>query len=240
MFPRIPVPVRALGPVLCFAIGAGAVGLRSLAAQSVVVDQGTFALSVEGALVGTEEFSIRRAGFGNDAVFIASGVVTTALGAESQDLRTLLRATAPDGAAGGYQVKVAGAEAVEITLSLAGRRFVSSFVSDAGQEEREFRARPGTRIVEHLVAHHFYFLRNLREGASTPVIEPRSRLELELTAGAWEDEEIRLGRNRVSARRVVFSTSQGDRLVWFDRQGRVLRVEVPASGYVAVRQDLVG
>jgi hypothetical protein len=45
----------------------------------------------------------------------------------------------------------------------------------------------------------------------------------------------------VPARQSVFSEDDGtERRVWFDRQGRVLRVEIPSLGWVAERTDLVG
>ena len=72
------------------------------------------------------------------------------------------------------------------------------------------------------------------------VIEPLSRTDRQFLVSAQQDEEIRLGRNRVLARRVVFTSADGDRIVWFDRQGRVLRVAIPGIGYLAVREDLVG
>jgi len=38
----------------------------------------------------------------------------------------------------------------------------------------------------------------------------------------------------------VFRDGEQERVVWFDRQGRVLRVDIPALQYVAERSDLVG
>ena len=211
-----------------------------LGAQSVVVDQGTFSVAIDGEVIGSEEFSIRRAGLGRTAVYFASGTVTLSRNGESQELRPMLSAHAPEGAADGYQLKVTGFDASEIELNLVGPRFVSSFRSAAGQEEREFSATAHTRILEQFVAHHYYFLGDVTDGTLVPVIEPRSRLAINLVAGAWVDEELLLGPNRVAARKVVFRDGEQERVVWFDRQGRVLRVEIPALRYVAERQDPVG
>jgi len=210
------------------------------AAQSVLVDEGTFAVRLEGREAGTEEFAIRRAGMGNDATVIANGVVQLTTDQGHLELRPLLETVLPDGAAASYQLKVSGTETAELSLALAGRRYVSRIRTDAGEEEREFLARPETRILEEDVAHQYYFLRNVREGTRVPVIEPRTRRQLQLVASAWTDEEVRVGAARVQARRVSFSGGDAERVVWFDRQGRVLRVEIPARGYVAERQDLVG
>lgn len=54
------------------------------------------------------------------------------------------------------------------------------------------------------------------------------------------DESLNISHTTVHARKVTFTAGEDHRVVWFDRQGRVLRVEVPAWGYVAERQDLVG
>jgi len=211
-----------------------------LSAQGVVLDEGQFDVSIRGVRVGTEDFSIRRAGFGSDGTIFANAMISLATPEGSQQIRPLLAAMPPDGVAASYQVEVAGPDAVEIQLRLTGRRYAAIIHSAAGEEDREFRARPDTRILERSVAHHYYFLRDLREGATASVIEPRTRGQTSLRAGAWTEVELRLGRNRVEARRVEFTSGADRRIVWFDRQGRVLRVEVPALGYVAERSDLVG
>lgn len=208
--------------------------------QSVVVDEGTFAVSLRGRDAGTETFSIRRAGLGSDATIISNAVVELRTEAGPLTLRPLLETLLPDGAASKYQLEATGAEPMDLSLSLAGRRFVSRIRTGAGEEEREFLARPETRILEDLVAHQYYFLRGIRESSTTPVIEPRTRRQLRLTATSAADVDVTLGSIRVPARRVTFSASDDERTVWFDRQGRVLRVEVPARGYIAVRTDLVG
>lgn len=208
--------------------------------QSVLVDEGTFAIVSSGREAGTEEFTIRRAGVGNDATVIANAVIQLDRDGSRTELRPLLETVLPDGAASSYQLKVSGAETAELSLALAGRRYVSRIRTGAGEEEREFLARPETRILEDGVAHQYYFLREVREGASVPVIEPRTRRQFQLVAGVWTEEEIRVGAARVQARRVTFSGGDAERVVWYDRQGRVLRVEIAARGYLAERRDLVG
>jgi hypothetical protein len=231
------MPLRR--PALITALALASLPLP-VAPQSVLVDEGTFAVRIGGSDAGREEFAIRRAGMGSDATVIANGVVrmTTAEGA--LELRPLLETVLPDGAATSYQLKVSGTETAELSLALAGRRYVSRIRTAAGDEEREFLARPETRILEEGVAHQYYFLRNVREGPRVPVIEPRTRRQLQLTASAWSEEELRVGAVRVAARRVSFSGGDGERVVWYDRQGRVVRLEIPARGYVAEREDIVG
>jgi hypothetical protein len=210
------------------------------AAQSVVVDEGTFAVSLGGRPAGTEQFTIRRAGVGDEAIVIANAVIRLDRGAGPTELRPLLEVTPLDDTSVNYQLKVSGAEISEVSVRVAGHRYIARMRTDAGEEEREFLARPGTRIVEEGVAHHYYFLRSVREGATVPVIEPRTRRQVQLVAAAGPEEDLEVGSVRVRARRVVLTAGADVRNVWFDAQGRVLRVEIPAQGYVAQRQDLVG
>lgn len=225
-------------PVLLAA--AWTVAAAPAAAQTVVVDQGTFTLTVAGRSAGTETFAIRRSGLGNEGTILAHGVVTLTLDGNESEVRPVLVAIPTDGSTTEYEVKVSGADEMEGRLVLAGNRYVSRFRSAAGEEEREFLARPGTRVLDVMVAHQYYFLRGVREGTVASIVEPRTRRAIDLVASAWENEVIQLGPNRVPARRVTFGVGADARTVWYDSQGRVLRVAIPALNYVAQRQDVVG
>jgi len=211
-----------------------------LIGQSVVVDEGRFSVQLAGMPAGTEEFTIRRAGIGEEATVIAQAVIHLDQGNGTTELRPLLRTLLPDGAVSDYQLKVSGVESAELSLWQDGRRYAARFRSIEGEEEREFLARPGTHLLEAGVAHHYYFLKDAREGSRTPVLEPRTRKQVQLLASPAGEEEIRVGTVRVKARRVTFGAGDDARTVWFDAQGRVLRVEIPTIGYVAQRLDLVG
>lgn len=212
----------------------------AVAGQSVVVDEGVFAVQLAGMPAGTEQFTIRRAGIGEEATVIAQAVIHLDQGNGTTELRPLLRTLLPDGNVSDYQLKVSGVESSELSLWLDGRRYAARIRTSSGEEEREFLARPGTHLLEEGVAHHYYFLRDAREGARTPILEPRSRRQFQLLASPATEVEIRVGTVRVMARLVTFGEGSDARTVWFDAQGRVLRVEIPALGYVAQRQDLVG
>jgi hypothetical protein len=53
------------------------------------------------------------------------------------------------------------------------------------------------------------------------------------------DEQIVVGSTTLAARRVEYTAGEDSRWVWYDALGRVLRVEIPATGYVAVRTDVL-
>jgi hypothetical protein len=215
-------------------------GAAPAAAQSVVVDEGTFALRLNGVPAGTETFTIRRAGIGGEATVIAQAVIHLDGDGGTTELRPLLRTLLPGGDVSDYQLKVSGVEASELSLRLDGPRYAARFRTERGEEEREFLARPGTHLLEAGVAHQYYFLKDVDGGVRVPILEPRNRAQAMLVASAPTQEEIRVGTVRVSARRVTFSAGDDVRTVWFDAQGRVLRVEIPALGYLAQRSDLVG
>lgn len=243
--PRLPSPRTAsVGAPLAMALLLTAPGVA--AAQGVVVDEGTFAVTLDGRPAGTEDFTIRRAGLNRDEAIFATATVEMRREGGTQQLRLLLRATPTDGvpkcdgAEPCYQADVEGVGAMSLRLGLSGRRYVARILDAGGEEIREFPAAPGTRILEADVAHHYYLLRDVPEGARAPTIGPRDRSHVTLVAGPWTEERIQLGPNIVQARRVEFSAGEDRRIVWFDRLGRVLRVSVPAKGYAAERTDLVG
>jgi hypothetical protein len=210
-------------------------------AQGIVVDQGEFTVRIGGRTVGTETFVVRRAGMGREDAIFANGVATLRADTAQSEIRPLLRVLPPDGVAESYQVSVTGPDALEARIARSGRRYVATIRFTAGDEDREFQARSDTRIVDLGIAHHYYFLRDVREGRGVHVIEPRTRRQVVLSVASRSDEDLALGPNSVSARRVAFTSDGGDdRTVWYDRQGRVLRVEIPSLGYVAERTDLVG
>ena len=209
--------------------------------QGVVIDQGQFEISVDGELVGTEDFVIRRASLGLGAAFFANATVALGPDGSTSRIAPLLRALPPDGHAESYQVEVAGEGAMELRLARSGRRYVATIRSEIGAEDREFQARPETRILDLGVAHHHYFVRDLRVDRPAHVLEPRTRTQHTLTATERFEEEIQVGPNSIQVRRVEFASEGGhDRTVWYDRQGRVVRVEIPALAWVAQRTDLVG
>ena len=181
---------------------------------------------------------MRCLGRGIDAIF-ANGTVALTRDGQRQEIRPLLRATPPEGVASEYQVEVVGAEALELRLRRVASRYVAVINSGAGEEQREFPAQSSTRVLEVDVAHHYYFLRDVREGSTTSALEPRSRGRVELEAGPPTEEDMPLGQSVITARRVDFFSGDDLRTVWFDRLGRVLRVDVPARAYRATRVDVL-
>lgn len=210
-------------------------------AQNVSVDEGTFRLYVEGQRAGREEFSIRRTGAGQQARVILRGSVTLDLPRGRINLAPAADAGAGDLEISAYQIKVTGVETTDIFVSLSGRRYLARIVSSLGEQLREFRAGPGSVLLDDEVAHHHHLLTPFLDEASPvalTVLTPRSQSQLRMTLKLVGREEIRIGHDFRQARRFRLEGGQGNRDIWFDDQGRVLRIEIPSRGYVAERESL--
>lgn len=210
-----------------------------LSAQSVTLDQGTFRITVDGRDAGSETFSIRRSGTGGTAQVIATAEIQMEVPEGRTDIRPALQASGSDMAVSAYQVKVSGATQEEVYVTLGERRFLTTVRSERGEREREFRATPGTLLLDPGVAHQYYFLsgRVGDSGGTFPVISPREGRQFELRVTMVGNESITIGGTAISARHFRLEAEGGDRELWIDEEGRVLRVEHPAAGYVAERQS---
>lgn len=206
--------------------------------QTQVIDEGGFRILLKGQEVGSETFSIRQNGSGESVVVIAVGKVVldtarggTTLNAELQVTGSALRPSA-------YQVHVEGLGAERIAGRVVGGRFSARIISPAGEQMREYLASDGAVVVDEGTAHQYYFLaqRVGAEGGRVPVIVPRLNRQLTATVAVRGLEAVAVGSGGMQARHLVVSAAgYAEKHVWVDAAGRVLRVEIPATGYVAER-----
>lgn len=220
-----------------FAISSALVALlsTSAAAQTTVVDEGTFVLRENGREVGREIFSIRRSGTGPGAVVIAQGRVD--LG-EADDLVTSLEVSGEGFRPATYAVQVEGSEPQRIAGRVSGGRFSARIISPAGEMMREYLAGEGAVIIDEGVAHQYYFIsQRLRGDAFTvPVIIPRQSRQVSASVSVGAAESISIGGQSVTARRLeVRPAGLPSRSVWIDAAGRILRLEIADRGMVAER-----
>jgi hypothetical protein len=216
-------------------------GHWGLLAQNVALDEGAFRVSIDGQVVGREEFSIRRAGVGRQARVVLRGTVQLDAADGERSLAPALEAGGPELTVMAYQMKVSGSVTSDIYVSRVDQRFLAKVVSQEGEQLREFRAGPGSILLDHEVAHHFFLLTPYLEeesAVSLTILAPRAGRQTRMTLTQLGRQEIRVGARLVNARR--YRLEAGDRAseVWYDDQGRVLRVEVPSVGYLADREIL--
>lgn len=206
-------------------------------AQTVRLDEGSFRILVGGREVGTETFSLRQNGTGPDAVVIAQGRVVLDANETTANVQlsgTGLRLVA-------YDVELSGADARRIRASVSGSRASARTVSAAGETMKEYLVSEGAVLLDDGVAHHYYMIAKRAEAGATrtPILIPRESRQVQATITAAGEESVSAGGTTVTARKIVVQPAGGDaRTVWVDAQGRVLRVEIPARNYVAVRTSL--
>jgi len=220
------------------AAAAGLLMAGSAGAQTVTLDDGAFRLSVAGKEVGTETFTIRQNGSGEGAVIIAVGRVVLDADRGQQEVSSELQVAARSLRPAAYEVRVQGDGAQRITGRVVGGRFSAQIVSPAGESMREYLAGDGAVLADDGVAHHYYFLaRRLEAGAArVPVIIPRQNRQVIARVAVVGKERLTVGGQTLEARKVsVAPAGTSERFVWIDSQGRVLRLEIPSTGFVAAR-----
>ena len=209
--------------------------------QNVALDEGAFRIYVGEEQVGREEFSIRRAGMGDQARVILRGTVQMDLPSGGLTLSPAMEAGGTDLAASAYQIEVTGSETADISVVLAGSRYQSRVLSPQGERRREFRAGPGSVLLDDDVAHQSYLLTPFLDTGSPVslnVLSPRAGRQSRMTLTLVGEEELRVGNRLENTRHFRLDGGEDGRDIWFDEQGRVLRVEVPSRGYRAERENL--
>lgn len=208
--------------------------------QSVTLDEGTFDIFVDGREAGTETFAIRRSGTGPDAQVIATAEIRMDVPEGRVDLRPALQAAGSDMAVSAYQIKVSGHRQEEVYVTLGPRRFLTKIRSERGEQEREYRATPGTLLLDTDVAHQYYFVttRAAANGGTVPVIVPRDGQVFDMTITVVGNERITIGGQATQARHLRLQGGQQVRDLWVDEDGRVLRLEFAGGAYVAERRSL--
>jgi hypothetical protein len=211
---------------------AAAICLASPAsAQTVLIDQGTFRLSLGGREVGRDSFNIGRTGSGDEARILAEGWVDV----DRRQISSKLETTGAY-ALTSYQARVTGADSAQVQAVVRGRRMELTVRSPAGEQTREARAPAGAVLLDENIAHQYYFLGALaREGATIPVITPRRGDPVSVAVQSIAPGSVTIGGQRIDATQLQLSASGVEQRLWTDAQGRVLRVEIPSTGYVAER-----
>lgn len=226
----------------CLALFAGLLasvtGVAGQADGVTTLDEGRFLISLQGRQVGTEEFYIRRTGTGTSAQVFAVAEIQWEGPEGRLRLSPALEATGGNMALSRYEITISGDRQEEVVqLALGGNRYQSSIRSERGDQDREFRASDRTLLLDTGVAHQYYFLaeRLPTGGGTVPVVVPRAGRQFDLRVTEVGSETIAIGGVSLQSRRLRLEGNQETREVWLDTQGRVLKVDHPAGGYVAIR-----
>jgi hypothetical protein len=230
---RVANAPRRVALALTLAAVCTLVTATAARAQVVTVDEATFELTRGGEVIGEERVILRRTGVGRDARIIGQSEILMADGSEMRprlEATALFRATT-------YQNRFSGAEEGEVQVTRAGRRLLARTASSAGEAQREFPASDRTLLLETEVILLYYLVRPWAEveEATLTVLDPRSSRQIRMSVRVAGSEEVRVGRDLFSTSRVRLEAGDDVREVWLDADGRVLRVEVPHTGFSARR-----
>ncbi len=201
-----------------------------LAGQTVILDEGTFTVSQRGQVIGTEQFSISRMGSAAEGTIMAQATITRG----PVEIRTLLE-TSRGWAPLDYQNAISGQQGSEVRLFVDGRRLIARTTNAEGEGTREFRQGEATVILDPNIAFLYHFAAAQIGVDLLTVVAPTEGRQTRLRIEVVGTENFTLGSEILSARRVRLSSGSDVREILVDDQNRVLKVEIPALEFVAVR-----
>ena len=206
-------------------------------AQVVVVDEGTFTLTIGGERVGREDFSIRRSPAAANAVLVAQGNVLLgdlrlAVALNTDSLGVPLRFQEESFLLDRSSGSVTGEWRRGLWSALA--------VEQDGESAREFRLPAGSVAFADGVVHQLWFLLRFRPGVDATQLEPSSMTLRPVHAEDAGQDVVTIGLREVEAKKwVVRALADGHviREAWTDTAGRLLRVRIPDQDMEALRDE---
>ncbi len=205
-------------------------------AQVTSLDEGSFTIMRGTDRIGREDFSIRSSPSGTGPVLVAHGVIV--MGARR--IEPSLNADT-SGAVLKYQTEVRESGRVSVTYSgeLARDHYRARSLRPDGESSREFRLPAGTVAAEEDVVHQLWFIVRRGPGAAVPVLAPLRNLVETIRVELVGNERMTIDSKEYDARHFRLRTdgSGATRDVWVDAAGRLLKVTIPASRIVAVRDE---
>lgn len=187
-------------------------------------DAGTLVVSVNGVGAGREEFSIREGRAGSREGFTVTSRRLSGEGGE-----VILLATTelgPDSQPVSAQLADPKAER-RVYIQVSPRRVTVRAVTPAGESVREYRGGTPVWLADNESLAWFALMPRLGSGPLTTVWPREDRRE------TWEIGDR--GLESQSLRHIVLGTPRGERHLWYDAAGRLMRVEDPAAGLQAIR-----
>jgi hypothetical protein len=213
------------------------IGAAPVAAQVLVLDEGTFTHRMAGTRVGREDFSVRTVRGGASIVFVAQANVLT-----GEQRRSI--ALNADSAGTPTRFQLETRDATGILRSVVGERDRSTWLARtvAGPREsgREFRLGAQSFITEPGVVHHLWFVLRFGQAGAVTLLVPSGNLQIAARLQAQEAEAVEIGGRHLEARRWELRATADDSLqweFWADASGHLLRARHPTSGLEALRDD---
>jgi hypothetical protein len=205
-------------------------------AQVISLDEGSFTVMRAGNRVGREDFSIRSSPSAGGPSLVAHGVV--AIG--PRRIEPKLNADTSGGVLK-YETEVRenGRTAVTYSGKLVRDHYQARSTRPEGESSREFRLPPGTVAVEDDVLHQLWFITRRGPGATVSVLAPLRNVVETVRVELVGSEPLTIDTHELQTRHLRLRTegSGVTKDVWVDAAGRLLKVVIPATNIVAVRDE---
>lgn len=230
------MPLRRV--VRSLVLFVGSLAPVSLQAQRAgqTVDEGTFVISRNGAVIGRESFRIVRSPSASGDVFRATAQL--ALG----DQRVVPTLSADStGAPLSYDVAVQNGPDRQVRLQGRARpgRFSAMLRTRDGESTKEYVVPSSAVVLDDDISHQLYFVTlSGRRSGPVSVLDPRSNAQITVNLEHRGEATVEIGGTAVPAQHYVLSApGLPRREFWVDDGGRVLKVTVPDRGILALRDE---
>ena len=226
----------ALRRTLLTALAALVTAGTNVGGQVLVVDEGTFTVTIAGVRAGREDFSIRRS-TAQEGGYFAQGTVLrgesrVVVALTSDSLGTPLR----------YQWErfVTGRSVESVSGEFRRGLWSGRAVGAAGESGREFRLPEPVVGADDDIIHETWFLVRFGGRTGTRLLVPRALSVRDLALEDLGADSVSIGGDVFPARRWALRSAPGGmvlREAWTDARGRLLRVRLPAQNLDAVRDE---
>lgn len=208
-------------------------GLPALA-QGRTIDEGTFLVNRKGVPATVESFRIARM---DNELIQATGQISVG---DDRISSSLMADSLGTPVAYQYFDKSGGVTRLEIRALTGGRRLsVKASDNRSNESMRDFPIAPGQCVIlDDGLVHQLFFVTLAKRMGELQVIVPRRAHRESAFLSGRGLESVEIAGRSVTATHFSLVTGSMAREFWTDAAGRVLKVEIPTQGLVAVREDL--
>ena len=215
------------------------------AGEPEVLDSGAFTLFLRGARIGEERFVIRTEQAGSAGLLYRAGAeLNLKIDGETMRVAVGLEVLGAGCHIRGYEAEVNGNRATSIVVALVRDRIRLNVRSPRGDEMTEFLHRERTVILDMIldthIAHQHFFAWKLLGGNRSSDATVLTPIEKQKYTARIEDrglESVRLNDAERELHHIAIITeNRRTHHVWLDGD-KVMKVEVPEDGFIAVRSD---
>lgn len=203
--------------------------------ESQVLDSGSFTISKGSEVIGSEEFSLRRGRASGGEGFTLAATASYPPRGGGVAFSPLVE-LGPDSLPVLVQFDVFGNGQRRIYGRFGPRRLTLRIVRPGGEAAREYRSSGRNWVVDDSVF-ALYALPPGRTPGPVNLVDPRSERQ---AAGRLADlgtDHVLVGSVPHTLQHLVLETEAGPRHLWFDGSGRLMKVEIPATGITAERVE---